>query len=142
MAVAQKITIMDASVEKIQEVLTDYESYPDFMDGVSNVEILSDDDTSVKAKYSLNIIKKFTYTLDHKVEPGKISWSFVDGDIFSVNEGTWTLKDLGDGTTEVTYDIEIEIKIKMMGVGMITKKLVKTSLPGLMREIEQRAQDL
>lgn len=143
MASAEKIVVMDASVEQIFNVLKDYESYPEFMDGVTSVDILSRDGGKVQAEYSLNVIKKFSYTLNLVEEaPNKLSWSFDNGDIFKINNGSWTLKDLGDGTTEVTYAIEVEIKIKMMGSGMITKKLVQTSLPSMMKEVEKRAQSL
>ena len=87
-----------------------------------------------------NINKKFSYTLNLEESDDGVSWSFDEGDIFAINNGSWKLKDLGDGTTEVTYAIEVEIKIKMMGTGMITKKLVNTSLPSMMKSVEKRAQ--
>jgi coenzyme Q-binding protein COQ10 len=142
MASAEKTLIMHAPAAKILEVLKDYESYPDFMDGVSNTTILSREGNTVKAEYDLNVIKKFQYILELEENETGLSWSFDSGDIFKVNSGSWELEDLGDETTEVTYKIEVEIKIKMMGTGMITKKLVNTSLPSLMRSVEKRAQEL
>ncbi|MAX66136.1 MAG: hypothetical protein CME66_04300 [Halobacteriovoraceae bacterium] len=112
------------------------------MDGVSKVTVINRDGNKVKAKYDLNVIKKFSYTLNLEESETGISWSFDEGDIFSVNSGSWSLKDLGDGTTEVTYKVEVEIKVKMMGTGMITKKLVNTSLPSMMKSVEKRAQKL
>ena len=142
MASAEKTLIMHAPAAKILEVLKEYESYPDFMDGVSNTTILSREGNTVKAEYDLNVIKKFQYILELEENETGLSWSFDSGDIFKVNSGSWELEDLGDETTEVTYKIEVEIKIKMMGTGMITKKLVNTSLPSLMRSVEKRAQEL
>ncbi len=142
MASAEKIVVMNASKEQIMTVLKDYESYSEFMDGVSNVEIMSREGNVVKAQYDLNIIKTFSYTLALSENENGLSWTFDNGDIFSINSGSWALNDLGDGTTEVTYNIEIEIKIKMLGVGMITKKLVNTSLPSMMKNVERRAQSI
>lgn len=143
MASEKKTQIMNASIENIYKVLIDYESYPDFMDGVTSVEVISREDNKVKAKYSLNMIKQFSYTLDLvEVENESVSWTFDDGDIFSVNSGNWDLKDLGDGTTEVTYSIDVEIKIKMLGAGMITKQLTKIQLPAMMKSVEKRAQEI
>jgi coenzyme Q-binding protein COQ10 len=112
------------------------------MDGVSKVQIESRDGNVTKAKYDLNVIKTFSYTLELTDTEDGLSWTFDHGDIFSINSGSWDLKDLGDGTTEVVYNIDIEIKIKMMGTGMITKKLVNTSLPSMMKSVEKRAQNL
>ena len=142
MASAEKITIMEASKESILAVLKDYESYPEFMDGVSDVKIIDRSGDSVKAKYDLNVIKVFSYTLALEENDDGLSWTFDNGDIFKTNSGSWVLKDLGDGTTEVTYNVEIEIKIKMMGTGMITRKLVNTSLPSMLKSIEKRAQEV
>lgn len=142
MASAEKTLVMNAPKEKILAVLTDYESYSEFMDGVSKVSIESKSGNVTKAKYDLNVIKTFSYTLELTDTEDGLSWTFDNGDIFSVNSGSWALKDLGDGTTEVTYNIEVEIKIKMMGTGMITKKLVNTSLPSMMKSVEKRAQNL
>jgi coenzyme Q-binding protein COQ10 len=143
MAREQKTQIMNVSAENIYKVLINYEAYPEFMDGVTSVTILNRDGNKVKAEYSLNMIKKFTYTLDLVEEENKtVSWTFSDGDIFSVNSGKWDLKDLGDGTTEVNYSIDIEIKIKMLGAGMITKQLTKIQLPAMMKSVEKRASEI
>ena len=143
MASAERTEIMQASAENIYKVLSDYNSYGEYMDGVSNVEVIERNGNSVLAKYDINMIKKFSYVLKlDEVENESITWSFVEGDIFSTNSGNWKLRDLGDGTTEVTYNVEVDIKVKMMGSGMIVKKLVNTSLPALMKSIEKRAQEV
>ena len=103
---------------------------------------MSREGNKVLAKYDLNVIKTFSYVLELTENDNGLSWTFSKGDIFAVNSGSWELNDLGDGTTEVTYNIEVEIKIKMMGTGMITKKLVNTSLPSMMKSVEKRAQNL
>lgn len=142
MAEAQKSLTMNASKEQILTVLKDYESYSEFMDGVSKVVIESRDGNTVMAKYDLNVIKTFSYVLELTETDDGVSWVFNNGDIFAVNSGSWELTDNGDGTTDVIYNIDIEIKIKMMGTGMITKKLVNTSLPSMMKAVEKRAQGI
>jgi ribosome-associated toxin RatA of RatAB toxin-antitoxin module len=142
MATAQKSLTMKASKDQILTVLKDYESYSEFMDGVSKVEVESRDGNKVMAKYDLNVIKTFSYVLALTESDDGISWTFDNGDIFATNAGSWELTDNGDGTTDVVYNIDIEIKIKMMGTGMITKKLVNTSLPSMMKAVEKRAQGI
>ncbi len=142
MADAKRTEVMNASKDKILEVLKDYESYSEFMDGVSKVSVIERTGNKVKAQYDLNVIKTFSYVLELEETDDGVSWTFDSGDIFSVNSGSWELNDLGDGTTEVTYSIEVDIKVKMMGTGMITKKLVNTSLPSMMKSVEKRAQSL
>lgn len=143
MASASKTMTMKASADKIFKVLKDYEAYPEFMDGVTSVKILEQEGNHTRAQYSLNMIKKFSYILNLEHEENKsVSWKFVEGDIFSLNSGSWVLSDNGDGSTDVTYSLDVEVKIKMMGAGMITKKLTEVQLPAMMKAVESRAQSL
>lgn len=133
--------IFNASIDKIYKVLVDYEAYPEYMDGVKKVTVLSSDGNESVVEYDISIIKKFNYQLDLKAtEPTTVEWSFKSGDIFSKNSGAWNLKDLGDGTTEVNYTVEVEFKVKVPG--MISKKLVSSNLPSLMKAVEKRANKL
>ena len=62
-------------------------------------------------EYHLNLIKKFKYTLSmiHH-SPDSVDWSFEKGDVFKRNTGSWRLVDKGDGTTEVNYGLDVEVK--------------------------------
>ncbi len=136
-----KTQIFNAPIENIFKVLADYESYPEYMDGVKKVSVVSTDGNKSVVEYDISIIKKFNYQLDLVAqEPTKVSWTFKSGDIFSKNTGSWTLKDLGDGTTEVNYKVEVDFKVKVPG--MISKKLVSSNLPSLMKSVEKRAKNL
>lgn len=141
MAHAEITEVFDVSIDKIFKVLTDFESYPNFMDGVSKVEVTNREGNNIEAEYSLNIIKKFSYTMNHVVEePNKISWSFISGDLFKKSDGSWTLKDLGDGKTEVNYEVDIDFKV--MVPGMVSKKLVKSNLPSMLKSVQKQAKAL
>jgi len=141
MAHAEITEVFDVSIDKIFKVLTDFESYPNFMDGVSKVEVTNREGNNIEAEYSLNIIKKFSYKMNHVVEePNKISWSFLSGDLFKKSDGSWTLKDLGDGKTEVSYEVDIDFKV--MVPGMVSKKLVKSNLPSMLKSVLKQAKAL
>jgi coenzyme Q-binding protein COQ10 len=141
MASAQRTETFDAPIENIYKVLINYESYPDFMDGVSRVTETSRDGNVAVVEYNLNIIKKFNYTVKiTEVENESVSWTFEGGDLFHSNVGSWTLKDNGDGTTDVTYQLDLEFKVKVPG--MIAKKLVSSNLPSMMKAVCKKAQSL
>ncbi len=138
MAKANRTEIFDVDINKLYDVLIDYESYPDFVDGVSEIEVLTKSETAAKVKYSLNLIKKFTYTLSMtQQKPNKLSWKLESGDFFKTNSGSWELKDLGNGKTEVTYSLDVDFKI--LAPKMIVNKLVATNLPMMMKAYQKRA---
>lgn len=138
MAAVSKTQTFQAPIENIYNVIVDYESYPDFMEGVSNIEVLDQDEDGATVEYHLNIIKTFKYTLRLTHDrPNSVSWEFESGDMFKKNNGSWELVDNGDGTTEVTYTLDT--KFKGLVPSMITDKLTETSLPAMMAAVEERA---
>lgn len=111
MPAATRTETWDASIDKIYEVITNYDAYPGFVDGCSSINILEQDENGARVEFGLNLIKKFKYILNLTHEkPNKVSWTFESGDIFKKNTGSWELKDLGDGKTEVNYSLEVDVK--------------------------------
>ncbi len=141
MAQATRTEIWEAPIEKIYEAIVDYASYPQFVAGVHEVEILESSDGGARVKYSLNVIKKISYILKltHQ-KPHRIDWVLESGDIFKQNDGTWELKDLGEGKTEVTYGLEVNIK------GFVPKAIVNgltsKNLPAMMKSFHDRSKEL
>ena len=140
MASAERTEVFDVAIDKLFKVITDYENYPDFMDGVSSVNLIERKGNKAKVEFHINIIKKFNYTLLLTEEaPNKLSWTFESGDLFKRSEGAWELKDNGDGSTEVTYRVDIDFK--MMVPSMMTKKLVSGNLPSMMKSVAVKAKE-
>ncbi len=143
MARADRTEVYDVSAEKFYKAITDYKSYTQFVDGVKSVAVEKESASGAVAKFTLSIIKEISYTIDLKHVPNKeVSWSLVSGDMMKTNNGKWTLKDLGNGKTEVNYNLEVELKGFLPGLGMIEKTLVNTNLPMTMKAFAKRAQEL
>lgn len=142
MAKAERTETFNVPVEKFYQAIIDYKSYPQFVDGMKSIEIVSDSAETPTVKYNLNLIKEISYTLkmNHKKNQ-EVSWSLVSGDMMKVNNGRWTLKDVG-GKTEATYSLEVELKGFLPGLGMIEKTLVSTNLPLTMKAFAKRAESL
>lgn len=139
-AKATREAVFHAPIDKVWAAISNYDSYPEFVDGVSSVKILDRDNGTVRVEFCLNLIKKFTYILKMEEQASnKIAWSFEKGDIFKVNSGSWEFKDLGDGTTGVVYNVEIEVKGFFPGAGMIVKTLTEVNLPKMLLSYEDRA---
>lgn len=138
MATASRTEIVEVDINKLYDVLTDYARYPEFVDGVSSTKVISQNDTSAKVEYSVNMIKSFKYTLAiTQVRPTKISWVLDSGDLFKKNDGQWILKDLGGGKTEVIYSLEVDFK--MFAPNSILSALTQKNLPVMMESFFKRA---
>jgi coenzyme Q-binding protein COQ10 len=140
MANASRTEVYDIAIEDLYNTIIDYHEYPDFVDGVSDIEVLDQDETSARVEYHLNLIKKFKYVLSLTQErPTKVSWELEDGDLFKSNNGSWELKDLGDNQTEVTYSLELDVK--MFAPKAVVNKLVGKNLPDMMEGMVNRAKE-
>ncbi|WP_372653379.1 type II toxin-antitoxin system RatA family toxin [Halobacteriovorax sp.] len=138
MASVSRTETFDVEIEDLYNVIIDYSSYPDFVDGVSSINVLEQTESGARVEYGLNLIKKFKYilSLSHQ-KPNSVSWEFESGDLFKKNNGSWELVDLGNGQTEVTYSLDVDVK------GFVPKsiisKLTDSSLPAMMKSYRERA---
>jgi ribosome-associated toxin RatA of RatAB toxin-antitoxin module len=140
MAEATKTEIYHVTPQKFYEAIINYKAYPEFVSGVSSVKLIESTPNGAIVEYSINIIKNITYTLKLSHEENKkVSWSLVSGDMMKVNNGSWTLKDMGEGKTEVTYSLQVEFKGFLPGLSLIEKTLVNTNLPMTMKAFAERA---
>lgn len=140
MATASLTKTLDVSREKMFAAVTRYEDYPQFVTGCKKVEVERKAPGQARVKYFANIMgKDLWYLLEHTEDAAKgiVTWKLVESDLLKVDSGTWTLKDAGEGKTEVTYSIEIEFKIWIPGP--VLKGLTATSLPLLLSEYEKQA---
>ena len=140
MAGASSEIIINAPIATVYEAISDLESYPEFMDDVKDVSVKKKG-KKLEANFKLSLIKTFQYTLLFDLTPNKkIEWSFVEGDIFKDNKGSWTFTAEGKDKTKAVYDIEVEFGIFVPG--LITKKLIGSNLPSMMKKFKERAESL
>lgn len=140
MANASLTKTLEVSRDKIFAAVTRYEDYPQFLTGCKKVEVERKAPGQARVKYFSNILgKDLWYLLEHTEDAAKgiVTWKLIESDLLKVDSGTWTLKDAGEGKTEVTYAIDIEFKVWVPGP--VLKGLVATSLPLLMSEYEKQA---
>jgi len=138
MANATRTEVVDVDINKLYATIVDYAKYPEFVDGVSGIKVLSQNETSAKVEYSLNMIKSFKYIINTKQEkPTRVSWTLDSGDLFKKNDGEWKLKDLGNGKTEVTYSLDVDFK--MFAPSSILSALTEKNLPVMMNSFFKRA---
>ena len=143
MAKAERTEVFEVPIEKFFQAIVDYKSYPQFADGVKSIEVLKQAGDTAEVKFNLNIVKEITYTLKLTSKKNEsVDWSLVSGDMMKKNNGGWKLKDLGQGKTEVTYHLEVELKGFFPGLGMIEKTMVNTNLPMNMKAFAKRAASL
>ena len=138
---SSSITI-DAPPADVMAVIADFESYPVWAKGVQIAEVTKDGANS-RAKevfFSLDVSPiKDEYTLAYDWDADReVTWTLVEGKMLKMLDGAYTLADRGDGSTEVTYRLALDVSIPL--IGMLKRKgekiLIDTALKGLKKRVE------
>ena len=139
MAGATRSVVIDAPLERVFDIIVDYDRYAEFLPEVKEVRSADRRGNEVDVHYGIDLVKRIHYTL-HMVEerPRSVRWSFVRGELMRDNKGSWTLEPTPDGKTRATYSIEV-------GVGplvprSIVNALVDQSLPKMLEAFKKRAE--
>lgn len=139
MAGAKHTEIMDVDLDALWDVITDYDGYPDFVEGLESIEVTKREKNVVYADYVVNMFgKKVNYTLKHTETPKKhLKWEMVEGEFFKHNNGSWDLKEKGKGKTEATYSVDVGFPLLVPKA--IVNTLTGTQLPSMMQAFVDRA---
>lgn len=138
MAAAQKKIKIPVKLSEFFEVVSDYESYPDFVSSLTRATVIKKSKAKTVVEFEAKIIRPFRYTLElSEKAPSLLSWKLVDGDFMRRNDGRWSLRETDDGDTEATYEIDVELS--RLVPGFVTKVLVEESLPTTMSEFKKEA---
>jgi coenzyme Q-binding protein COQ10 len=139
MAGATKTIVINAPVEKVFDIITQYEKYKEFLPEVKEVRTSGRQGNEVNVHYKVDVMKTIQYTIRAREErPTRMTWSFVEGEFMKDNKGSWVLEPAGEGKTQATYTVE-------MALGALVPKsivnaLVENSLPKMLEAFKRRAE--
>jgi ribosome-associated toxin RatA of RatAB toxin-antitoxin module len=137
--------VIDAPPAAVMDVIADFAAYPEWAKGVKQATVRAEgaggrarevffslDVAPIKDEYTL----AYTWNGDHDV-----TWTLAEGKMLRALDGAYVLNDRGDGSTEVTYRLALDLSIPL--IGMIKRKgekiLIDTALKGLKQRVESLA---
>jgi hypothetical protein len=137
--------VISADPASVMAVISDFASYPVWAQGVKRAEPLPGAAARPEQVYfelDASPIKD-AYTLRYDwVGDQSVSWTLVEGRMLKAMDGAYVLEQRGDGSTEVTYRLAVDIAIPM--IGMLKRKaekvIIDTALKGLKKRVESLAQ--
>jgi carbon monoxide dehydrogenase subunit G len=134
---------IDATPEEILAVIADFDSYPDWVDGIRSSEVRSRDDggrgTEVAFSFSaMGFSAEYTLRYEYRDDDSGVSWTTTEasGAVKDVR-GEYVLEAL-NGDTEVTYRLAVEPAVKIPGFvkRRADRQAIKTALEGLKKRVE------
>ncbi len=134
--------VVDAEPAQVMEVIGDFPAYPEWAKGVQEATV-SREGAAGRAEqvfFRLDVSPiRDEYTLAYEWDDDReVTWTLVEGKMLRALDGAYTLHDLGDGRTEVTYRLALDVSIPL--IGMLKRKgekiLIDTALKGLKKRVE------
>ena len=134
--------VVDAPPASVMAVIADFPAYPAWAKGVKTADVRTTNaDGSVDQVYfELDVSPiKDEYTLAYDWDGDRqVTWQLVEGKMLRALDGAYVLRDLGGGSTEVTYRLALDVSIPL--IGMLKRKgekiLIDTALKGLKKRVE------
>jgi len=134
--------VIDAPPADVMAVIADFPSYPEWAKGVTTADVVVDgpDGRARQVFFALDVSPiKDEYTLSYDWQGDReVTWELVEGKMLKALDGAYTLRDLGNGSTEVTYRLALDVSIPL--IGMLKRKgekiLIDTALKGLKKRVE------
>ncbi|MGH3357979.1 MAG: SRPBCC family protein [Nocardioidaceae bacterium] len=136
--------VIDAEPGAIMNVVADFPSYPAWATGVKETEVLETEDsgrakrvrfvldaTPIRDEYSLVYVWR---------DDEQVSWELNEsGKMLRAMDGAYVLTPLRSGSTQVTYRLEVQVSIPLLGMlkRKAEKVIIDTALKGLKKRVEQ-----
>ena len=134
--------VIDAPPSAVMAVIADFESYPTWAKGVTTAEVRvpGADGRAEQVFFELDVSPiKDEYTLVYDWDGDReVTWTLGEGKMLKALNGSYALADQGDGSTEVTYSLALDVTIPL--IGMLKRKgekiLIDAALKGLKKRVE------
>lgn len=129
-----------APPEEVMAVIADIAAYPEWVDNMKSVEILTShpdgkpDEVEITLDHAL---VKDQYTLSHSWTPNGVSWHLVKGNLLKAMDGSYDLQPSATGTS-ATYTLSVDVNMPM--IGMFRRKAEKTIIDGALRGLKRRVE--
>jgi ribosome-associated toxin RatA of RatAB toxin-antitoxin module len=137
--------VIDATPSAVMDVIADFPAYPQWAKGVTTADVVSElaNGRAEKVFFKLDVSPiKDEYTLLYDWSgDDQVTWTLDQGKMLRALDGAYVLEDRGDGTTDVTYRLALDVSIPL--IGMLKRKgekiLIDTALKGLKKRVESLA---
>jgi ribosome-associated toxin RatA of RatAB toxin-antitoxin module len=139
---AEGTTEVHATPAEVMAVVADFEAYPEWVGNLEEVEVLARDRRGRGTRVAFRLRTPMgdqAYTLAYRYQPrdAGVTWTYVEGTLDDL-AGSYALEPTGDGTTEVTYRLEVAIGAPLPGLvkRQAAKQIVRSALGDLKRRVE------
>jgi hypothetical protein len=142
-ASTQSITI-DAEPADVMAVIADFANYPQWTGSVKHAEVLDvgADGRAKRVAFTLDAgIVRDQYELAYVwTDDARVEWQLCEGEMMRAQNGSYELVPDGTGHTHVTYSLEVDLSIPMLG--RLKRKAERVVMDVALKELKIRVESL
>lgn len=138
--VSDDVTIR-ATSDEIMDVVLDLEAYPDWAEGMKQVQVTERDEQGrpVLARFVVDArVAEIDYVLRYDHSGDDLTWTLEQGEVVRQLDGRYQLVER-DGVTDVEYSLEVDITLPVPR--FLKKRAAKTILDTSLRGLKQRVEE-
>lgn len=122
----------------VMSVIADLERYPEWVDALTEVEVLTTQDDkpdTVRMVLQHKVISD-DYTVAYTWQPDRVSWRLVRGRTLKAMDGSYVVEPVAAGS-RVTYSLTVDVNLPLPGLLKRTaeKTIIDAALKGLKRQV-------
>jgi uncharacterized membrane protein len=135
---------IQATASEIQEILSNLSAYPTWSTTIKSVNVITTDDqgraTQVQVSVDAGALKdKPTLNYDWSKAPNRLEFSLEDADLLTEMSGAYIIKDNGDDTTDVTYELTVGLSMPVPAV--MRQKAEKSTIDLTLKQLKEKLEN-
>jgi carbon monoxide dehydrogenase subunit G len=137
---------VQAPLAQVAAVICDFARYPEWAEAMKRVEVVSEYEDGYAAEVHFVIdagvmADEYTVEYSYAEDLSRIEWHLVaPSKTQKSQQGSYDLVDDGAGGTTVTYTLEVELSIGMLG--MFRRKAEKMIMDTALKQLKRRVESL
>jgi uncharacterized membrane protein len=135
-----------APLDRVAAVISDFPRYPEWADAMKQVEVIEEyeDGYAAKVRFVIDagvLVDDYTLEYAYADDLSRIEWELVAPSKTQKSQrGSYDLTESAAGTTTVTYTLEVELSIGMLG--MFRRKAEKMIMDTALKQLKRRVESL
>jgi hypothetical protein len=138
--------VIAARPDRVAAVICDFARYPEWADAVKSAHVVEEyeDGYASRVRYVLDagvLADEYTLAYEYAEDISRIEWHLVaPSKMQRAQTGSYDIEDNGDGTSTVTYTLEVELSVGMLG--MFRRKAEKMIMDAALKQLKRRVERL